>query len=249
MRRRPGRRSSNIIGRAWLVGALALILASCGPGDPDRVRSERYDSFWLWAGVRPPMVLDHAKSVYVLDGEIRGPKATFVPLRASAPRAQGPEIWLVIRTDTLDWAENAFAGLGQRADGWARRGARVAGVQVDFDARTKRLGDYAAFLEKVRAGLPRRYKLSITGLMDWSANGDPHALLRLKGIVDEVVIQTYQGRSTIWGYERYFERMKGFPIPFKVGLVENGRWIEPAGLRAEPNFRGYVVFLLPQGAR
>lgn len=100
------------------------------------------------------------------------------------------------------------------------------------------------FLEAVRRSLPPRYKLSITGLMDWSANGDPHELIKLKGIVDEVVIQTYQGRSTIWGYEDYFERMRGFPIPFKVGLVENGRWIEPDGLRSEPNFKGYVVFLL-----
>ncbi len=38
--------------------------------------------------------------------------------------------------------------------------------------------------------------------------------------------------------------MKAFPIPFKVGLIQNGRWREPAGLRAEPNFRGYVVFLV-----
>jgi hypothetical protein len=81
--------------------------------------------------------------------------------------------------------------------------------------------------------------------MDWSANGDPRALLQLKGVVDEVVIQTYQGRSTIFGYERYFDRLRGFPVPFNVGLVENGRWIEPSGLRAEPNFKGYVVFLLP----
>jgi hypothetical protein len=228
---------------------LALIVAGCTPSDPDRVRAERYDSFWLWAGVQPPAVLGKAKTVYVLDGEIRGPNAQFIPLRAAAPRARGPEIWLVIRTDTIDWPTGAVEGLGTRADGWAGHGSHIAGVQIDFDARTGHLGDYATFLEKVRSELPRRYKLSITGLMDWSANGDPRALARLKGIVDEVVIQTYQGRSTIWGYERYFERMKGFPIPFKVGLVENGRWIEPPGLRAEPNFRGYVVFLLPQGAR
>jgi hypothetical protein len=92
--------------------------------------------------------------------------------------------------------------------------------------------------------LPRRYKLSITGLMDWSANGNPQALSQLKGVVEEVVVQTYQGRDTIWGYERYFDQMRGFPIPFKVGLIEHGRWIEPEGLRSEPNFRGYVVFLV-----
>ncbi|HKX91398.1 MAG TPA: DUF3142 domain-containing protein [Sphingomicrobium sp.] len=180
----------------------------------------------------------------MLDGEIRSADRRFVPLRAAVPRTNGPEIWLTVRTDTIDWPAGAFDGLAGRADRWAAAGNRVAGIQIDFDAGTKRLGGYAAFLERVRASLPPRYKLSITGLMDWSANGDPAVLARLQGVVDEVVIQTYQSRDTIWGYERYFERMKGFPIPFKVGLVEHGRWIEPAGLRAEPKFRGYVVFLV-----
>lgn len=223
---------------------LALILADCTPGDPDRVRAERYDSFWLWAAVRPPAVLDKAKTVYILDGEIGGQPVRWKPLRAGVPRTHGPEIWLVVRTDTLDWPHRAVEDLGSRADRWARAGNRVAGVQIDFDARTKHLGDYAVFLGNVRRALPPKYKLSITGLMDWSANGNPRSITRLKGVVDEVVIQTYQGRSTIWGYERYFERMRGFPIPFKVGLVENGRWIEPPALHREPNFRGYVVFLL-----
>ena len=181
--------------------------------------------------------------MYLLDGEVRGAPARFMPLRAS-PHTHGPQLWLVVRTDTLDWTTGMIDALGQRADGWARAGNRVAGVQIDFDARTRHLDSYAAFLGQVRHALPRRYKLSITGLMDWSANGDPRALLQLRGVVDEVVIQTYQGRSTIFGYERYFDRLRGFPIPFKVGLVENGRWIEPPGLRAEPNFKGYVVFLL-----
>ena len=242
---RRGPRSSNIIGRRALLGLLlAVLLASCG-GDPDRVRADHYDSFWLWAGVSAPAELGRAKSVYILDGEIRHDARHYVPLRAGTPTARGPELWLVVRTDTLDWPDEAAAAIAAKADRWAAAGTRVAGIQVDFDARTKHLDDYARFLAGLRRSLPPRYKLSITGLMDWSANGDPAALLALRGIVDEVVIQTYQGRSTIWGYERYFERMRGFPIPFKVGLVENGRWIEPDGLRAEPNFRGYVVFLLP----
>jgi len=230
--------------RALFV-TLLLLLVGCSPGEPDRVHADRYDSFWLWAGVPPPPNLDRARSVYVLDGEIVGKPARWKPLRPGVPATRKPEIWLVVRTDTMDWPPDIAAGLGQRADAWARAGNRVAGVQIDFDARTRHLADYAAFLQHVRSKLPARYKLSITGLMDWSANGDPRALAKLKGIVDEVVIQTYQGRSTIWGYERYFARMRGFPIPFKVGLVENGRWVEPASLRTEPNFRGYVVFLLP----
>lgn len=229
-----------------LFAALLLVLlASCSPGEPDRVTATDYDSFWLWAGIPPPPELQRARNVYVLDGEIGGTPARWKPLRASAPRTRGPQIWLVVRTDTLDWPPRSAERLADLADAWAAQGNRVAGVQIDFDARTRHLTDYVRFLANFRRVLPPRYRLSITGLMDWSANGDPQALARLKGIVDEVVIQTYQGRSTIWGYERYFARMRGFPVPFKIGLVEGGRWIEPEGLRSEPNFRGYVVFLLP----
>lgn len=206
--------------------------------------ASRYDSFWLWAGVKPPAELKQAQTVYLLDGEIRGKPTRFVPLLAATPRAPNPHIWLVIRTNTLDWPDGTAEGLTRRLDAWVRAGNRVDGIQIDFDAATKGLGNYAAFLLQFRAQLPARYKLSITGLMDWSAHGDPDALHALAGTVDEVVIQTYQARDTIPGYEAYFDRMKGFPIPFKVGLVEHGRWIEPEGLRSEPQFKGYVVFLL-----
>jgi len=231
--------------RALIAAALALALASCR--DPGRVDARGYDSFWVWAGVDPGLRAEHARTIYLLDGEVRaGEDGRLVDLRPRVPHLRSAEVWLVVRTDTLDWRDGVAESLGPRAAAWARAGNRAAGVQIDFDARTRHLADYAAFLERVRRTLPRRYKLSITGLMDWSANGDPQALRKLKGTVDEVVIQTYQGRSTIWGYERYFERMRDFPMPFKVGLVENGRWIEPAGLRSEPSFNGYVVFLLPE---
>jgi hypothetical protein len=199
----------------------------------------------LWAGVRSQPVLAKARTLYLLDSEIRaGEPRRYAALRPGVPRLPRQELWLVVRTDTLEWGEGASAALVARLDRWAAAGNRVAGLQVDFDARSRGLSRYAAFLRDLRARLPRRYRLSITGLMDWSANGDPAALAALEGVVDEVAVQTYQGRATIPGYEAWFERMRGFPIPFKVGLVQGGQWREPPGLRAEPNFRGYIVFLV-----
>jgi len=219
----------------------AIMLCACG--ERDRVKARDYNSFWLWAGISAPPALEHARTIYLLDGEVRGSPPHFVPLRASVPHARAPEIWLVARTDTLEWTPTIHGTVLERLETWRRAGNRLAGLQIDFDARTRHLDDYAAFLTEIRSSLPRQYKLSITGLMDWSANGDPRTLVMLKGVVDELVIQTYQGRSTIFGYDVYFRRMRGFPIPFKIGLVEHGRWVEPA-LRSEPNFKGYVVFLL-----
>jgi hypothetical protein len=226
---------------------VALLVTACR--EPDRVDARDYDAFWLWAGVAAQPELEHARTIYLLDGEVRdGRPARNIPLLPAPPRLRDKAVWLVVRTDTLDWPDAAYERIGRDLDAW-RDGNQLQGMQIDFDASTRGLSRYAQFLRDLRRRLPPRYRLSITGLMDWSANGDPQALRGLKGIVDEVVIQTYQGRSTIWGYERYFDRMKDFPISFKVGLIEKGHWIEPRELRAEPNFRGYVVFLLPPRAR
>jgi hypothetical protein len=170
-------------------------------------------------------------------------------LRPAVPHLPGEQVWLVVRTDTLRWPEPAYATIERRLEHW-RTGNDLQGLQIDFDARTRHLDDYAVFLAGLRKRLPQRYRLSVTGLLDWSAHGDPKALEALRGTVDEVVIQTYQGRETIPGYDAYFDRMGSFDIPFRVGLVQSGRWIEPSSLRRNPYFKGYVVFLLqPRGRR
>ena len=221
------------------------IALSAGCSDPDRVDPRKYDAFWLWPGVAPPSALGRARIVYLLDGEIRdGRPVRYVSLRAQPPRLPDKQVWLVIRTNTLAWPEDSSAAIARRLDQWRVAGNGLQGLQVDFDARTRHLEEYAEFLKGLRAQLPARYQLSVTGLLDWSANGDPRALAALSGTVDEVVLQTYQGRETIPGYEAYFRRIAGFPIPFRVGLVERGQWREPPGLAGNPRFKGYVVFLL-----
>jgi hypothetical protein len=229
---------------------LVAIVLAAGCSDPDRVDPRKYDAFWLWAGVPPPTALTRAKTIYLLDGEIRdGRPPRYVSLRPQPPRLGGKQVWLVIRTDTLAWPQDSYAAIARRLDQWGATSSGFQGLQLDFDARTKHLDDYSAFLKGLRARLPARYRLSVTGLLDWSANGDPRALAQLAGTVDEVVLQTYQGRETIPGYEAYFKRLDGFPIPFRVGLVERGRWREPPGLANNPGFKGYVVFLLPPRRR
>jgi len=119
----------------------------------------------------------------------------------------------------------------------------VVGLQIDFDAHTRRLGEYAAFLAALRSRLPADYRLSITGLLDWSSQGDSAALDALGGVVDEVVLQTYQGRHTIPSYQAYMASLDRLTVPFRIGLAEGGDWAAPPGLAANPWFRGYVVFL------
>ena len=222
--------------------ALLALLAACSGKAPTRVDPARYDSFFLWAGVKPQPVLAQARTVYLLAGEVRRTSG-FVSLRA-VPKVSKAEVWLVVRTARLDWDAATTETVLRELARWQAAGNRLAGLQIDFDSSAKGLESYAAFLKALRARLPAGLKLSITGLMDWSANADPAALASLKGTVDEVVVQSYQGRETIPGYEAYLAKLARVPVPHKVALVEGGDWREPAGLKRDPLFRGYVVFLV-----
>ena len=224
-----------------------LLLASCGKTPEGRVAAADYDSFFLWAGVKPPAALNGAKSVYVLAGEVRADdNSRFVPLRPQAPSADHAELWLVLRVERIDWQPSVERQLLGELARWRTAGANVRGVQVDFDSATIGLDRYAEFLKGLKRALPEGTHLSVTGLMDWGANGDPAALAKLGTVVDEVVVQTYQGRDTIPGYERYLASLSKLCLPYKVALAEGGEWRAPAGLAADPHFKGYVVFLLPE---
>lgn len=228
------------------------LLPGCRP-TPQAIREPAvdpadYDAFYLWPGVRPAKT-QRIGTLYLLDGEVlRGRPVRLQRLRMGTPHLPGKTLWLVVRADRLDWNKATLAAILADLRRWEAAGNAVAGLQVDFDAATRGIGGYARFLKDLRAHLPHHWRLSVTGLMDWSAHGDPQALVKLAGIIDEVVIQTYQGRTTISGYGDYFRRMDRFPIPFRVALVEGGEWRAPLSLERHPQFRGYVVFLLKRSA-
>lgn len=238
-----------LVSRRALLGAgvAAFALAACGEQGlraPGRVRARDHEAFFLWAGVAPPSWLGEASLVYLLGGEVRAARASaYVPLRA-VPRTSGPRVWMCVRVERLDWEEGLYAAVLGQLERWAAAGNAVEGLLIDFDAATRGLAGYAQFLEGLRARLPAHFKLAITGLMDWSAGGSGEALSSLANCVDEIVVQTYQGRATIPGYERYLASLDRLGLPYRVGLVEGGEWRAPPGLEAGAGFRGYVVFLV-----
>jgi Protein of unknown function (DUF3142) len=227
----------------------ALLLTAC-QRQGERIDASQYDAYWLWAGVKPQPVLDRAKTIYLLEGEIRaGDPSRIHSLRPGTPRIKHADIWLVYRVETLNWGPDVLPRIQADLARWRQANPRAVGVQIDFDAATRSLEGYAAFLKKLRADLPSDAKLGITGLMDWSSRIDPGGLKAIVPIVDEIIIQTYQGRKTIPGYTGYLSQLDRLDIPYKLGLVQHGQWSPPAALKNDPYFKGYVVFLLnPDGA-
>src|SRR5262245_7402197 len=100
---------------------------------------------------------------------------------------------MAVRVETLDWPEAVYTQVLAALARWRAAGNKVVGLQIDFDAGTRHLENYAGFLADLRRRLPLDCRLSITGLLDWSSNGDPAGLQALAGTVDEIVLQIYQG--------------------------------------------------------
>jgi hypothetical protein len=229
--------------RLLAAGLLALPLAVQAG-----VQAQDYRAFWLWAGVRPQVLPADTRTLYLLQGEVlarHGQPARLHARQSGLPPLQVPEVWLVYRAETLDWPPLVHAQLNARLLRWRQSGRPLTGVQIDFDAPTRRLSDYAAFLAGLRRQLPADCRLGVTGLLDWS-QADPADLNALAQVVDEVVLQTYQGRSTLADYQDYLARVQRLQLPFRIGLVQGGVWQPRHDPARSPHFRGYVVFLQNQ---
>jgi hypothetical protein len=247
MRIPNGRRSLTFIGKLLAASLVSSVMAQ--PAFADVVRAEDHRAFWLWAGVKPQPVLADADEIYILAGEVSGEETPIVKAQRSAtPQVRSSKVWIVFRAQMIAWDAATLAAVISRVEAWDVAGNDITGLQIDFDAGTKNLNRYAAFLKQVRRALPKQYRLSVTGLLDWSANGDPTGLDAIADVVDEVVLQIYQGRQVIPGYHSYLAKLDRIKMPFRIGLLQGGDWSAPAALEGHPMFRGYVVFLLNQSA-
>ncbi len=240
---------------ALKIMVLLLTLLQALPVSSGIVQATDYSSFWIWGGVNPQTVLSQAQSLYILQGEVIAKKqqniSRVMVIGQGMPVAhlrQG-RVWLVYRTDTLHWTPDVIQALIMRLKRWQISGNPVIGLQIDFDVKTRHLEEYVLFLQRLRTQLPINYQLSITGLLDWSSNGDIEAINQLKNVVDEVIIQTYQGRKTIPDYTAYLPKLKRLTLPFKIGLIQNGEWQASKDLESNPWFQGYVIFLQNQASQ
>lgn len=212
------------------------------------IQAENYQEFWLWTPPKHPEKLKNATTLYLLQGEIRSIRSTNI----ATLTAQGlgvralkdKKIWLVFRANQQNWSSDVLPQILTKIQRWENAGNHVLGVQIDFDSPTYQLDNYVTLLKSVRKQLPSRYQLSVTGLLDWANQAENPQFLELGRTVNELVMQTYQGTQTLENYPQYLKKLQTVPFNFKVGIVENGQWQGADYLENNPNFNGYVVFLL-----
>jgi Protein of unknown function (DUF3142) len=227
----------------------AIIFSISSMANAQTVNAADYDAFWLWAGVTPQPVLNKAKTVYLIQGQIEVPagkgerSVQMIAQGGAISQIKNKEIWIVYRAHTLRWTPAIYAQILARLKRWQAKGNAVKGIQIDFDSSTRHLNEYADFLRDLRMRLPSDQALSITGLLDWNTDTGIANLNLMSDVVDEIILQTYQGRRTIPNYQSYLSHTDRIHIAFKVGLMQDGDWQAPAGLEDSPMFRGYVVFL------
>ncbi|WNY88326.1 DUF3142 domain-containing protein [Leclercia adecarboxylata] len=215
------------------------------------VTAHEHPAFWLWSGVKASDALKEAQTVYLHQGEVlaRPNEVVFQRLGLPVSRLTFPSIWLTVRFTTLEVPPTIVPRIVRLMQRWQAAGNQVVGLQVDFDAATHQLADYARFLRTLRQQLPPEFALGVTGLLDWAKTGDVATLNSLA--VDELVIQSYQGRHTVANYQAYLPALARLRIPFKLGLVQNGqRDVQAeAQLQRSPWYRGTVVFMLNPARR
>lgn len=232
-----------------LVTFLLLLATMPPPAIHSETRNQQSAAYWLWSGVSSQPVLQNAQMVYLHQGEIvsRQNRTRFIKLGVPRAPLTFPSVWITVRTTTLDVPDDILNSMLDLTGKWAAAGNHVVGLQIDFDAGTYRLQDYQKFLLRVRHKLDKRFALGVTGLLDWAKTGSIQQLNALP--IDEIVIQTYQGKTTVKEYQRYLPALLSLRVPFKIGLVQNGEWDKTWQTRLATSsfYRGEVMFLLNSG--
>ena len=241
------------------VWASGLLLAGCGAKAPSRPALPRANGVWVWhepVGLTPD---DRAALPRLGITEVYGLAGTFssdgerlvLRLRRTYARSDLP-LHLVYRFDA-GGVRHALDDPGSAAGAIARafaedrakaRGAgwRVVGCQLDLDAPTRRLPEYAALLRSLRPRL--RTRLSITGLATWLDGGVAEPLRS----VDFWCPQLYEFEaprtlgssplSSAGELARLRPRLDALGVPYRVGLGLHGQALVYAGGRLKGTARG-----------
>jgi hypothetical protein len=219
------------------TAVLLLCLTGCNRQSPPST-----DAYWIWAGIEVPPEVQTAPLYFyqgLLSEDAQGPRFNrrgYYPYPTTSP-----ELYLVFRLETLDPSPRFPEAIVRLCAEWEQKGNPVSGVQLDFDAPSAQLLRYSTFLQTFRERLPRRYRLSVTGLGDWLFSAEDDALTQISAATDEVVFQLYQKRRPLPDQAKYLEKLRHLTFPFKLGQLDSTP--DKIALNDTPYYHGSIFFI------
>jgi hypothetical protein len=202
------------------------------------------EAYWIWAG-RKIENINPKSRLYIHQGTIERGNGKHKPrlLRQGhgLVRLKDHDIYLVYRIENLTFKDELVDLFKTDLVRWRSRGNLVSGIQLDFDSPSKKLNLYIDFIKDFKKELNPDLKLSITGLADWASSGDKNVLKELSLTTDEIIFQLYEGANEIPFVDQYLRSIKNLDVPFKLGLLENQRYIIN-NFQHNNNLKGIVIF-------
>ncbi len=254
-----------VCAHALLLGGVLWsggLVVGCSP-TPKRARGPLDQGAWVWQRSWTPAVTEAVASsdfdrLMVLAVEVdwttEGPRTHRVALPETLPKSTG----LVVRMEAPPEGVDPSGLLVSLVEELWSAHPEAAGVQLDIDVPTRRLGDYTGWVDAVRPALAGRF-LEVTTLPTWL---DAPQLADLAGRVDHTVLQVHWLDPSDPTHlldpaaAAHVERMAALGRPFRVGLPACGYAVALdaaggfAGVAAEQGTPvappgGQVVELLP----
>lgn len=177
--------------RIGLLFGVFSLLAACGSSAPPAGLHDAYVWQRAWRGAVQQALHESAAMVgvwHVLAGEIDAQgRMQGVAVDFSALSASGRPAIPVIRIDGAMLPTQDVAPIVALLDRWPAVHPWRS-IEIDHDSAARRLGEYARFLERLRAAIGSPLRLSITLLPDWLDSPDIQQLL---DAADEVVLQLH----------------------------------------------------------
>ncbi len=244
------RRLLRLVAAAAAVPALMLVAAGWRRAHAPRVWGvgEVRVAFWSWRTEAPTRdeveraaAETGARTLFLRAGQFELKSGGVGRVRAVAGvLPQGCELHLVYNATPLLLKEfervdekalaasvsEAFRADSARAE---RDGARVAGLQLDFDVPTRLLPRYRSVLRETRFALPAGVKLSVTGLPTWMESKE------LSGVLAEVDFWAPQ----FYGAEIPATVVRAIPIASPLDVA---RGVERARELGEPFYAGLAAY-------
>lgn len=203
------------------------------------------ESYWLWSG-KTAVGLPENSTLYIHQGTLErgkdGKPPTLRKQGLGSINLSSHPIYIVYRIENLLYPNEIANLFKDDCHRWEKKGNKIIGLQIDFDSPSKKLDSYIDFLSNLKKMIPDTYLLAVTGLADWASSSPQAALRRLSHEVNEITFQLYEGSNEIPYIDSYVNSITRLEIPFKIGIMENQRYILEKYHFDAKFYRGSIIF-------